>query len=415
MVRPAADSTALSRGGLAALTGFAILGLVASASSTWVHYQLLQDPAYSSICDVNATVSCTQAYTSRFGSFAGVPVALFGVLFFVLVLGLIAICSRSRSASPNLPSYLFALSTAGLAVVLYLAYASFFVLNAVCVLCIGTYVAIIGLFLVSGAASRYPMTSLPSRAASDLGTLLRTPAALSAALAFVAAGAAAIMFFPSEPVTAAAAVSTPAAQAPAATTVSTTQVQQLEQYLAQQPRVPIMVPSDGAAVVIVKFNDYQCPPCRQTYMEYKNVFAKWTKDAPGKVKFMTRDFPLEPQCNQFVPQELHPAACEAAVAVRLAREKGKAEAMEEWIFSNQPSLTPDLVKQGVRTVAGVTDFDARFPTTIQLVKADIAMGNQLKVSGTPTFFMNGIRLPGLRAEFLDAAIAWELKRVQADK
>ncbi len=47
------------------------------------------------------------------------------------------------------------------------------------------------------------------------------------------------------------------------------------------------------------------------------------------------------------------------------------------------------------------------------MKADIAMGSQLKVSGTPTFFMNGIRLPGLRAEFLDAAIAWELKRVQS--
>ncbi len=176
-----------------------------------------------------------------------------------------------------------------------------------------------------------------------------------------------------------------------------------------------MAPSDGAAVVIVKFNDYQCPPCRQTFNEYKSVFAKWAKDAPGKVKYMTRDYPLERQCNQFVPQDLHPAACEAAVAVRLAREKGKAEAMEEWIFANQPSLTPELVKQGVRTVAGVTDFDTRFDTTLQLVKADIAMGSQLKVSGTPTFFMNGIRLPGLRAEFLDAAIAWELKRVQADK
>src|SRR5262245_19131467 len=112
MVRPAEDSTALSRGRLAALTGFAILGLLASSSSTWVHYQLLKNPSYSSICDVNATVSCTGAYTSRFGSVAGVPVALFGVLFFVLVLGLIAICTRSKSASPNLPGYVFALSTA---------------------------------------------------------------------------------------------------------------------------------------------------------------------------------------------------------------------------------------------------------------------------------------------------------------
>ena len=418
MVRTAEDSTARSRGSLAALTGFALLGLLASSSSTWVHYQLLKNPSYSSICDVNATVSCTEAYASRFGSVAGVPVALFGVLFFVLVLGLIAICTRSKSASSNLPGYVFALSTAGLAVVLYLAYASFVVLKAVCVLCLGTYTAIVGLFLVSGAASRYPMTSLPARAARDFGTLLRTPAALSAALAFVAAAAAAIMFFPSEAVTAAAAVSGPApaqqAQA-AAPTASATQMQQLEQYLAQQPRVPIIVPTDGAAVVILKYNDYQCPPCRQTYMEYKPVFAKWAQQAPGKVKFMTRDYPLEPQCNQFVPQEIHPAACEAAVAVRLAREKGKAEAMEEWIFSNQQTLTPDSVKQGLRTVAGVTDFDARFPTTIQLVKADIATGGPLKVTGTPTFFMNGIRLPGLRAEFLDAAIAWELKRVQADK
>jgi uncharacterized membrane protein/protein-disulfide isomerase len=394
-----------------------MLGLVASASSTWVHYQLLRNPTYSSFCDVSATVSCTEAYTSRFGSVGGVPIALVGVLFFALVLGLIAICSQSKSASPNLPGYVFALSTAGLAVVLYLAYASFVVLKAVCVLCVGTYIAIIGLFLLSGSATRYPMTSLPSRAARDLSTLFRTPAALSAAVAFVAVAAAAIVFFPSEPVTAAAAPATVTAeQTPAAAPAApAAQVQQLEQYLAQQPRVPVIVPTDGAAVVIVKFNDYQCPPCRQTYMEYKPVFAKWAKEAPGQVKFMTRDYPLETQCNQFIQQDLHPSACEAAVAVRLAKEKGKGEAMEEWVFANQPSLTPDLVKEGLKTVAGVTDFDARFPATLQLVKGDIAMGSQLKVTGTPTFFMNGIRLPGLRAEFLDAAIAWELKRVQSAK
>ncbi len=415
MARTVPETTpSLPRARIAALGGFATLGLVASSASTWVHYQLLKNPDYSSFCDVSASVSCTEAYTSRFGSVAGVPVALFGVLFFVFVLGLIALCSRSASASQNLPGYVFALSNAGLAVVLYLAYASFVVLKAVCVLCVGTYIAIIGLFLLSGAATGYPMTSLPKRAARDFGTMLRTPAALSAALVFMVAAVGAILLFPSEPVTAAAPAT--AEQAPASVpAASAIQVQQLEEYLAQQPRVPIMAPSDGAAVVIIKFNDYQCPPCRQTYMEYKSVFAKWAKDAPGQVKYMTRDFPLEPQCNQFVPQEIHPSACEAAVAVRLAREKGKAEAMEEWVFSNQPSLTPDLVKQGLKTVAGVTDFDARFPTTLQLVKADIAMGNQLKVTGTPTFFMNGIRLPGLRAEFLDAAIAWELKRVQSAK
>jgi len=396
---------------------FAVLGLAASSASTWVHHRILNDPTYASFCDVNATVSCTEAYSSRFGSVAGVPVALFGVWFFAFVLCVLMLGSQSTTAAPNLPGYVFALSTVGLAAVLYLAYASFIILKAVCVLCVGTYVAVIGLFLISGAATRYPMTSLPRRAVADLGTLMRSPKALSAAVAFLAASVALIAFFPVPSASAAASSNGEPQLSSPAPAVSAAQVQQLEAYLAQQPRVPIMVPSDGAAVVIVKFNDYQCPPCRQTYMEYKPILARWAKEQPGKVKFMTRDYPLERQCNQNIQQDLHPSGCEAAVAVRLAREKGKAEQMEEWIFNNQPALTPEGVRAAVGTVAGVSaaDFDARFPKVLELVRGDIAQGAQLKVTGTPTFFMNGIRLPGLRAEFFDVAIAWELKQVQSKK
>ena len=114
------------------------------------------------------------------------------------------------------------------------------------------------------------------------------------------------------------------------------------------------------------------------------MLAKWAKQAPGKVKFITKDYPLERQCNAFVPQDLHLGACEAAVAVRLAREKGKAEAMEEWLYANQPAMNPDTVKKAAATVGGVTDFDARFAGTLELVKADVAQGGQLKIGGTPT-------------------------------
>ncbi len=400
------------------LAAFAVIGLAASAASAWVHLQILNDPAYASFCDVNATFSCTEAYSSRYGSVGGVPVAVFGMIFFGFVLGLVALCSSSPAAKGNLAGYVFAVSTISLAVVLYLAYASFVILKAVCVLCAGTYVAVIGLFLLSGAATRYPMTSLPTRALADLRLLFRTPSALAAAVAFVIAAGAAVAWFPGQSiatVSADAADGFAAEQAPVVATLTAEQIKQFEDYLAQQPRVPLVVPAEGAAVVVVKFNDYQCPPCRQTFMDYKPVFAKWAKENPGKVRYVTRDYPLERQCNAFVNQDLHPAACEAAVAVRLAREKGKAEAMEEWVFANQPSLTPESVKSAVATVAGITDYDARFAATLELVKADIAQGSALKVSGTPTFFMNGMRLPGLRAEYFDAAIAWELRRVTAGK
>jgi protein-disulfide isomerase len=285
-------------------------------------------------------------------------------------------------------------------------------------LCVGTYVAIIGLFLISGASTRYPMTTLPGRAARDLRLLIRTPGALTATLVFVAASAAAIAFFPEQRVTAAANdAANPGEQATTVPAADAAQLQQLEAYLAAQPRVPVMAPSDGAAVVILKFNDYQCPGCGQTYREYKPVLAKWAKEQPGKVKFTAKDYPLERECNQYVPQDLHLGACEGAVAVRLAREKGKGEAMEDWLYANQPAMNPDTVKKAAASVAGIApaEFEKRYPGTLELVKADIAQGAQLKVNGTPTFFVNGMRLPGLKAEFFDAAIAWELRRVTAEK
>ncbi len=389
--------------------GFAALGVVASSASAWVHYRLLYDPTYVSVCDVNAMFSCSHAYTSQYGVVSGVPVALLGLLFFLFVIGLVVLCSRSATAAGNLPGYLFAASTVGLAAVMYLAYASFFILGTVCLLCVGSYVAVIGLFLTSGAAAKDPMSSLPGRAVRDLRTLVRTPVALTAAVAFVASALAAVLMFPGGSVAASASadgVAEQTAPAPGAA-----QVKEFEAWLAKQPAEPIVAPADGAAVVIMKFNDYQCPPCRQTFMDYKPILAKWAKQAPGKVKFITKDFALERECNAGVGTDVHAAACDAAVAVRLAREKGKADAMEEWLFANQATLTPASVRQAAKDVGGVLDMEARYPGTLTLVKGDTAQGVQLKVTGTPTFFMNGMRLPGLRPEFFDAAIAWELNRV----
>lgn len=403
----------------------ALVGLGFAAASAWVHYRLLRDPLYSSVCDINNTFSCTVAYTSRYGSVSGVSVALLGVLYFAFVLLLVALCRQSRSARENLPGYVFATSTVGLAGVLYLGYASFFILKTVCVLCLGTYAAILALFLMSGRAARFPMSSLPQRAARDASTLMRTPAALAVALAFVAVAAGAVSWFPTDTV-AAAEVAAPvdpgapaleqAAQQPAApAAIAPEMLQQLEDFLSKEARVSIPVGGGGAAVVIVKFNDYQCPPCGLTFREYKPVLARLQLKHPGKIAFVTKDFPLDPECNSAAPGGGHQAACEAAVSVRLAREHGQADAMENWLFANQATLTPDSVRSGAASVGKVNDFQARYAATLDLVKADIAQGVGLAVRGTPTFFMNGIRMPNLRGEFFEAAVEWELRRLTAGK
>jgi uncharacterized membrane protein/protein-disulfide isomerase len=391
------------------MTLCAALGLGASVSSAWVHHRVLTDPAYASFCDVSSAMSCTNAYTSAYGSFGGISVALLGALFFAGIVALLGLAAASPRFRDNVAGYVFAASVVGLAAVFYLGYASFVVLKNVCLLCLATYVAVIGLFVSSAVATRFPMRTLPGRLAADLAVLLRTPAALAAVAAFAVAAVVVVRWFPSE---AGAAAAAPAVEQGATATpgVTAEQRQQLEQFLAAQQRVPVMVANEGAAVVLVKFNDYQCPPCGQTFAQYKPVLAKYTKEYPGKLKFVSKDYPLDPECNRLAPGGGHMAACEAAVSVRLAREKGKADAMEDWLFANQATLSPARIKEAARMVGGVSDFDARYQSVLTLVKGDIEQGGQLQVQGTPTFFLNGIRLPGLRPEFLDAAIAIEMKR-----
>src|SRR4029079_1211488 len=161
------------------LLAFGVLGLGASSMSSYVHYRLLTDPSYTSFCDVSSTLNCTQAYLSRYGTFWGVPVALAGVLYFVLMLLLIAMDIRGQSqARESATGYMFLLSTIGLGVVLYLAWASYFQLHTVCLFCATTYVAVAAIFVISGGALRIPMTTLPARAAGDARTLARSPVAL---------------------------------------------------------------------------------------------------------------------------------------------------------------------------------------------------------------------------------------------
>jgi uncharacterized membrane protein/protein-disulfide isomerase len=407
--------TARIRGGIAA---FSVLGLVASSASTWVHYRLLHDPTYTSFCNVSASINCETAYQSAYGTVAGVPVAVAGVLWFLLVL-LLTWAVKPSTPSPNKPSssdsgdsvggYLFALSTIALAVVLYLAYASLAVLKTTCILCVLTYVAVIGIFILSGMAGPARLGVLPAAVVRDLRRLVGHPAAMTVAILYVAGAASAVAFFPRESGTRGERGGATAS----ATNVQPDQRAQFEQWMATQPHVPIAVPNDGAKVLIIKFNDYQCPPCRQTYMQYKSILAKYQTEYPGQVKFVTKDFPLEAECNT---GGAHEAACEAAAAVHMARAKNHGEALEEWLFDNQPAMTPDLVRKGVREIGGVSDFDAQYPRVLEQVKGDVALGRQLGVNRTPTFFINGVKIEGgLLPQFFEAAIAFELKRAQASQ
>jgi uncharacterized membrane protein/protein-disulfide isomerase len=386
----------------------ALAGLASALSSLYVHLQLLWQPGYLSFCDVNTTVSCSQVYQSRYGSVAGVPVALLGVLWY---LGVLLVLAGSRWGWPSLrensPGYIFLLSTAGLGFVLYMAYASLVLLKTVCLMCVVTYIAVAALFVISGIRTPYPMITIPRRLLQDAKSALASPVALALVLVFVVGATAAVAFFPrggATPVP-------PAGQAAAADRQS-----EFVRFWESQVRTQIPVSADGAAVVIVRFSDYQCPACAQSYMDYKPIVERFNAQYPGAIKVVQKDFPLETECNTALARDLHVASCEAAAATKAAQARGRGEAMEDWLYANHQTLTPAAVRKAAAEVGGVTDFDAQYPALINAVKGDIALASILGVKQTPTFYINGVKVEGaMGAPYFELALQLELKKAGKTK
>lgn len=402
---------ARNRGWIAAL---ALAGLASAASSLYMHYQLVADPAYTSFCDINESVSCTQLYQSRFGSVRGIPVALGGVFWF----GVTLLFSLGHARGPvesreNIAAYMLVWSTIGLSVAMYMAYASFFVLGTFCILCGVVYVAVIGIFALADSGDATPMRKLPVAVIRDLGQLIRRPRGLTITAAFIGLTAAAVLRFPELQPLAALAGSLDEAPPPVSTD---DQRSEFERYWSEQPRVELGRDDDSDATVVVhKFNDYQCPACAETHRTYEPIFTKYASSHPGEVQLVVLDFPLDPQCNDHSPNGPHDSACEAAVAARIARAVGEDQSrrMERWLYANQSTMSAETIVAAIEDITGVdrATYQQRYPELIADVRSDIELGVALPVEATPTFIINGVLIKGgLPPPFFDQAIRLELER-----
>src|SRR5260370_20528226 len=167
-----------------------------------------------------------------------------------------------------------------------------------------------------------------------------------------------------------------------------------------------MGPAD-AKVTIVEFSDFQCPYCRQSAGMLKTFLA--TPEAKD-VRFVFRHFPLT----------MHPWAKPAAEAAACASFQDQAVfwKMHDWLFENQTSVSVDNVRDKLLDVAraspgfDVATYQGCLDDALSLgtVLRDTNTGVTNRVTGTPTFFVNGRRVQGFRTMAdLHAAVAEALE------
>jgi protein-disulfide isomerase len=143
--------------------------------------------------------------------------------------------------------------------------------------------------------------------------------------------------------------------------------------------------SDDPEVVIVEFSDFQCPYCARFHQQ---TFPQLMENYGDRMQFVYRDFPLE---------SIHPQALPAAEAAECADDQGAFWEYQDLLFANQGSLDSDsLISYAEDLQLDVDEFRECFESGKyeDEVRADLDDGMAYGVSGTPTFFINGMRLVG---------------------
>lgn len=145
-----------------------------------------------------------------------------------------------------------------------------------------------------------------------------------------------------------------------------------------------------AKVTIVEYSDFQCPFCKRGY---DTIETQVLKQYDGKVKFYFKSYPLP----------FHPWAMPGAIAAECAKIQ-KPEAywkIYHSYFEHQAEVNPTNVKEkgveylkdsGIDMAKWNDCFDKK--ATEDRVKAQQNEGQNLGVTGTPAFFINGRMLVG---------------------
>jgi protein-disulfide isomerase len=141
-----------------------------------------------------------------------------------------------------------------------------------------------------------------------------------------------------------------------------------------------VIGSHLAPVVLIEYGDYQCAYCGQAYPIVKELQRRFG----DSIAFVFRNFPL--------PQ-LHPDAERAAETAEWAALAHRFWPMHDFLFEHQRSLdASSLLNAAAKLQLDRRQLEVAWHDRAlqRRVAEDVASGMASGVSGTPSFFINGV-------------------------
>ncbi|MBN2575483.1 MAG: thioredoxin domain-containing protein [Deltaproteobacteria bacterium] len=353
---------------------FALLcgvGVAFSIELTRVHVFVHTDPDYHSLCAISKGINCETVALSPYAVFAGLPVAVWGILGY-LVMGLLALSGlRRRRPRPTWPWGLLLLLTCFSALTsVVLAYISVTQIVSVCVFCIGSYAVNAVLLLVAVIAWRQARVRTLALVLSDAKALIEHRLlAVNLSVAGVALLVGLEMLVPHY------------WKAPGWNDL---------------PRLPSGIDDNGhhwigalkPTLTIVEFSDYECPHCRRAHKDARLLAAKH----PNRIRLIHRHLPLDMACHPGLVRPFHEHACRFAEAAECAGLQGRFWEMNDALFSTQDKVKAknlDPMDLAVRLGLNCSEFEQcmKAHTTAARLASDVQETMARRFNGTPTFLV----------------------------
>ena len=367
------------------------IGLSLSSYLVLEHYEACHNPGQA-ICDINEVISCSKVSLSDYAVFAGMPVAVWGVLGYLVMAG-VGFWGWFGRGPRAAAAILMALTGFSALTSLALGIISKTLIGAVCLFCLGTYV-VNALLLIPSIAlfvSAGPVAS--SRAVIEL---LREHARRTVSFALVGALLLGLLMWKYPKywleASAHAAPEVPQVELPPAPSGSAHADGNSDFTSGVTKDGHHWIGASNPEVVIEEFSDYQCPFCRIAHARIRELIQKY----PGRIRLVHRHFPLDQRCNPIITQPFHENACYYSALVTCAGEQKQFWRANDYVFDHAHDPEP-IDKDAMAKELGLDGkklYECLDKRAWDQMRPDLEEGIKLELHGTPSFVINGEKQSG---------------------
>ena len=365
------------------------------------HYNQIHESALlSMMCGDSPTSGCNAVNRSEYSSVVGIPVAAFGLWFYLTLTMILSLASFGSPSIKDAAGRLcFLALCAALAADIGLFAVQFFLLKTFCTLCLTTYgVTLLSMYFLREYRKKGSGETLRGFNQMSEGRMLIAAWSSGTILLLVAVSAGSLLLAYRDP----------------DKLQERFQDAALQEFL-QSPEqkfnlegTPVQGASD-AKIKIVIFSDFLCPWCRQVAQSFQQHMPRW-KD---RVAIYYKSYPLDQFCNPYEKSTAHPGACWAVLGGVCAGAQGKFWDFHDRIFTLPPRNpgSDAIVKIGAEAGLDTAALSACMHdgTMQRKVRGELTEAHDAGIDGTPRIFINGRKLPKLN--YLSAILASEAKRL----